>query len=220
MLKRTKQELMVAHKLKEVSSLSPQESAWSLHTAFPLLFDLIELMVRPYEGTGTAEDRIPVKLAAAHPFFWDSTIAARIVSEFVDEINSRYVALKSFTEDFNATCANTVLPDGWKKDHAMFRNLRGEYNENAASWLLKAVRDMLAHGRDSIAESCGYLSTHHYKTCLMDAFMALYGPVLCALFRVSLSTTTLPNGDVVRRYGEWSGGFKEDFKFKFRDVLL
>lgn len=200
-----------------ILSSTGADTGWSLHAAYPMLYDLIELMVRPFSGTGSDQDRVSLETAVQHPFFWGSTITARLLCEFVDEINSRADVRRDFIAEINRECAS-VLPDaGWDIHHKIFTNLdrKDTYNTLQATFLLKAVRDVMAHERSHThARDRAFVSNHHYKQVVVEGFVADYEMVLCALFRVTLATK-LVNGVYVRKYGRWSGATQQDFQFSF-----
>jgi len=196
------------------------DTGWSLHTTYPVLFDLIELMVRPFDHSQSDQDRISLELAAAHPFFWDATVTARIVIELVDEINSRAHLRQAFLAELNRECAS-LLPRGWNVSDPIFKNLdtsQGFYDTNHASFLLKALRDVLCHERNRAQPSHlsqnAFVSNHHYKQCIIEGFLQNYSMILCKLFRTTLSTHLVASR-AVRKYGTWSAASMHNFKFTF-----
>jgi hypothetical protein len=193
---------------------------WALFSAFPILFDLIELMVRPITPGGPARSRIKLEVAAAHPFFWDPTIAARIITEVSNEMKNRAYPLRDFIQEFNATCATGVLQNGWDRNHPMFKYTTGLYATREATSLLKILRDTLEHGREHVRKSTTFLCIEHFKKVVMEAFLRSYGPVFCELFRVTLTTVQLPDGSHAPRYGVWSNAFQQNFKFTFHQTPL
>lgn len=193
------------------------DTGWSLHTTYPVLFDLIELMVRPFDHSQSDQDRISLEIAAAHPFFWDTTITARIIVELVDEINSRTHIRQAFLAELNRECA-PLLPHGWNITDPIFNNLdttKGNYDTKHASFLLKAVRDVLCHERSRTqASQSAFISNHHYKQCIVEGFLQNYSMILCRLFRTTLSTHLIA-GRAVRKYGTWTAASQHNFKFTF-----
>jgi hypothetical protein len=69
-LSRTRGELIA---LLNASNTRRVADDWRLSTAHPLLFDLIERMVRP------SSERISLADCSVHPFFWDAAVVERLV---------------------------------------------------------------------------------------------------------------------------------------------
>lgn len=182
-----------------VPALSTPSKSWLLHSEFPMLYDLIDLMVQP------VNTRISLADATAHPFFWEDTVVARIVSECTRD----YWSHKPFFDDFDSRCTNVLPSGGWNKSDVIFPNLtESEYDATSASSLFRALRNVLEHPPG--ASRAHVVSSHHYKSSVIKYFTAHYGRVLLQYFRTTLVTVS---GQ--KKYGVWQGMFTEKFAFTF-----
>lgn len=196
------------------------DNNWRLCEVYPMLFDLIEHMVRPYSGNNDSNERIGIRCAAAHPFFWDHTTVDRLIVDFATEFNNHYNQRQSFMNEFNTSCQMHFANGYWDQSSIIFRNLEGNYDETKATALLRAVRNVLLHENPTANNTTGnnYVSNHHHKGVVISWFLRHYWFVLCELFRISITTVMVrEEGKHVRKYGDWSNPFTESFKFTFSD---
>jgi hypothetical protein len=213
-LRRTRGELIA---LLNASNARRVADDWRLCNAHPLLFDLVEHMVRP------RSERISLADCAAHPFFWDLVVVERVVLDFAIEQANDPAARRVFREDLDARCEEYLAEKGgWDVQHRMFRGLDHpetyEAHRNSAHWLLKAVRNMVVHHTESIQTA--NVSSRVFREDAILTLQTLYPTVLLKLFELTLQydSTTVPAGSASaprRRYGLWSGAFTEQFRFTF-----
>jgi hypothetical protein len=213
-LRRTRGELI---SLLNASNARGVADDWRLCSANPLLFDLVEHMVRP------RSERISLADCAAHPFFWDLIVVERVVLEFAIETANDPAARRVFREDLDARCESYLAEKGgWDVQHPMFRGLdypeTYEAHRNSAHWLLKAVRNMLVHHTGSIQTA--NVSSRMVREDVILTLQKLYPTVLLKLFELTLQcdAAAVLAGDASaprRKYGVWSGAFTEQFCFTF-----
>jgi serine/threonine protein kinase len=179
---------------------------WRLDDANPLLFDLIERMVRP------RAERISLADCSVHPFFWDAAVVENMVMA-VGEQPGEPASKVAFRTELDAICAADFSgPNGWDPMHLMFHGLQNPaaYDRSSASALLRALRDALPGYVHNVNTT--NTSSKTFREDAIQALQALYPNVLLKLFE----TTIEVNADRTGRYGVWRNAFTEALAYEFR----